>query len=199
MVDEGNKKSDSDEEIIELYRNGDQEAFKRLIDRYKTALYNFTARLTNKEDAPDIVAEIFIKVWKNIGRFDKEKASFKTWIFTIGRNAITDFLRKKKNLLFRDMQNRTGEENNNEENGNSFEENIPDENILPDGALQKLQDREFLNNTLKKLSLNEKEILLLHYQEEMTFDEIGKVLDKSLNTVKSAHRRALIKLRKILQ
>ena len=197
MADEKDKKSD--EEIIELYRNGDQEAFKHLIDRYKTALYNFTARLTNKEDAPDIVAEIFIKVWKNIGRFDKEKASFKTWIFTIGRNTITDFLRKKKNLLFRDMQNRTGEENNNEENGNSFEENIPDENILPDKALQKLQDREFLNNTLKKLSLSEKEILLLHYQEEMTFDEIGKVLNKNLHTVKSIHRRALIKLRKLLE
>jgi len=184
--------SETDEEIVNLYKNGRPEALKSLINRYTSPLYNFVARLTNRNDAPDIVQEIFIKVWKNLNRFDSAKASFKTWIFTIARNSATDFLRKKKTLLFGDVKN------NNEEDLDSFEENIPDENILPPEALQKLQDREFLNNILKKMSPAENEILVLHYQEEMTFDEIGKVLNKNLNTVKSRHRRALIKLRKKL-
>ena len=81
----------------------------------------------------------------------------------------------------------------------SFSEKIPDENILPDEALQKLQDKELLNNLLEKLQLEYKTVLVLHYQEELTFDEISKVLNKPLNTVKSYHHRAIIKLRKVLQ
>ncbi len=181
----------TDEEIVVLYKNGDKEAFKGLINRYATPLYNFTARITNKNDASDIVQEVFIKTWKNINRFDKRKASFKTWIFTIAKNTATDFLRKKRNLLFSDIENSN-------ENANSFIENIPDGQMLPDVALEKLQDKEFLNDVLNKLSPSYREILVLHYQEEMTFDEIGKILDKPLNTVKSQHRRAIIELQKML-
>ena len=189
---------ESDEEIILLYKNGDKEAFKKLIDRYTAPLYNFAARLAGRNDAPDIVQEVFIKVWKNINRFDENKASFKTWIFTIAKNATTDFLRKKKSLLFSDLNNPT----RSDLDDNSFEENIPDENLLPDETLQKMEektaDEKFLNDLLAGLRPIYQEILALHYQEEMTFEEIGKVLAKPLNTVKSQHRRALLELRKII-
>src|ERR1035437_10110849 len=187
----------SDEEIILLYKNGEEEAFKELINRYTSPIYNFVARLANKNDASDIVQETFIKVWKNLNRFDDTKASFKTWIFTIAKNTVTDFLRKKKSLLFTDLEKDT------EEDINSFAENIPDEEMLPDSALQKLQEKEadkkFLNNLLENLHPNYQEVLTLRYQEEMTFEEIGKILDKSLNTVKSQHRRAILELRKMLE
>jgi RNA polymerase sigma-70 factor (ECF subfamily) len=189
---EQNSSQPSDEEIIVLYKNGDKEAFKTLINRYTSSLYNFTARLANRNDAPDIVQEVFIKTWKNIERFDESKASFKTWVFTIAKNTTTDFLRKKHNLLFSDMKK------NDDENINSFAENIPADDLLPDIALQKLEDKQFLDNTLEKLRLDYREVLVLHYQEEMTFEEIGKILDKPLNTVKSQHRRAIIELRKII-
>jgi len=186
----------SDEEIILLYKNGEEEAFKELINRYTSPIYNFVARLANKNDASDIVQETFIKVWKNLNRFDDTKASFKTWIFTIAKNTVTDFLRKKKSLLFTDLEKDT------DEDINSFAENIPDEDLLPDSALQKLQEKEadkkFLNNLLENLHPNYQEVLTLRYQEEMTFEEIGKILNKSLNTVKSQHRRAIIELRRML-
>lgn len=186
----------SDEEIILLYKNGEEEAFKELINRYTSPIYNFVARLGSRNDASDIVQETFIKVWKNLNRFDDTKASFKTWIFTIAKNTVTDFLRKKKSLLFTDLEKDT------DEDINSFAENIPDEDLLPDSALQKLQEKEadkkFLNNLLENLHPNYQEVLTLRYQEEMTFEEIGKILNKSLNTVKSQHRRAIIELRRML-
>jgi RNA polymerase sigma-70 factor (ECF subfamily) len=182
----------TDEEIIVLYKNNTQEALKILIDRYANHLYNFTARLTNKNDAGDIVQEVFIKTWKNLSHFDSKKASFKTWIFTIAKNTTTDFLRKKRSLLFSDMQK------DDDENINSFAENIEAEDLLPDVALQKLEDAKFLNQTLEKLRKDYQAVLVLHYQEEMTFEEIGKILDKPLNTVKSQHRRALIELKKLV-
>ena len=183
---------ENDEEIILAYKKGDQEAFKKLIERYTTSLYNFTARLTNRNEAPDIVQEIFIKAWKNIQRFDPRKASFKTWIFTIAKNTATDFLRKKKSWLFSDL------EKWNDEEADSFSESIPAQDLLPDAALQKLQDSQFLDKMLEGLSPNYREVLVLHYQEEMTFEEIGKILTKPLNTVKSQHRRAILELRKML-
>jgi len=188
----------TDQELVVLAQNNNQEALKIIIERYTSPLYNFVARLANKNDAPDIIQEVFIKTWKNIHHFDILKASFKTWIFTIARNTTTDFLRKKKSLLFSDMPVRAGGQKDGDENINSFAENIPAEDLLPDLALQKLQDSEFLNKTLEKLRLDYKEVLILHYQEEMTFEEIGKILNKPLNTIKSQHRRAILELRKII-
>ena len=175
----------SDNEIIELYKNGEKEALKYLIERYASPIFNFVAHLTNRNDAPDIVQDIFIKTWKNIKRYDSKKASFKTWIFTIARNSVTDFWRKKKNILFTEIEE-------------SFSENIPDENLLPDEVLQKLEDAELLNKTLEKLRPDYREVLVLYYQEEMTFEEIGGILSKPTNTVKSQHRRAIIELRRML-
>ncbi|MFA5840969.1 MAG: RNA polymerase sigma factor [Candidatus Paceibacterota bacterium] len=183
---------ETDEELIVLYKNDNEEAFKTLINRYITPLYNFSARLASKNSAPDIVQEIFIKAWKNIKKYDPSKASFKTWIFIIAKNTITDFLRKKKSILFSDIQKE------NDEDVDSFAENIPDENLLPEEIVQKLEDSELLNKKLKELRSGYAEVLILHYQEEMTFEEIGKILDKPLNTIKSNHRRAILELRKIL-
>ena len=194
--------NESDEEIILSYKNGDREAFKKLIDRYTAPLYNFTARTAGRNNSPDIVQEVFIKVWKNIRRFNGTKAGFKTWIFTITKNATTDFLRKsgsasggKKSINFSDLNNPSRSELY---NNNNFEENIPDENLLPDEALQKLEDSQFLNELLEKLRPAYREVLILHYQEEMSFEEIGKVLTKPLNTVKSQHRRAILEMQKII-
>lgn len=186
----------TDTEIILLYKEGNKGVFKELIDRYTPILYNFVARTTNKNDVSDIIQEVFIKVWKNLEKFDESKANFKTWIFTIAKNTVIDFSRKKKSFLFSDMFSSTNE--NDIETENSFEENILSEEILPDEALQKLEDIESLNKTLEKLREDYKEVLILYYQEEMTFEEISKILNKSINTVKSQHRRAIMELRKMI-
>ena len=81
---------------------------------------------------------------------------------------------------------------------NALNVNIPDENLLPDEVLQKLEDAELLNKTLEKLRPDYREVLVLYYQEEMTFEEIGGILSKPTNTVKSQHRRAIIELRELL-
>ena len=165
-----------DEEIINLYKGGNKEVFKELIDKYTSPLYNFTVRLTDKENAPDIIQDVFIKIWKNINSFDIEKSSFKTWLFTIAQNTIVDFWRKskdvegkKKILSFSDLEDKN--------NDYVFSENIQDESLLPDEALQKLQDKELLNKLIDKLPESYKTVLILHYQEDITFLEIGKILE----------------------
>lgn len=177
--------NDKDEELIVKYNEGEEDALRILIDRYTSHIYNFSARFVGLDNATDIVQEVFIKVWKNMKKFDVSKSSFKTWLFTIARNTTTDYLRKKKMKVFSELDKEDEE----------FTETIKDEVILPSEAMEKLEDKEYLNSLLEKLPKNYKEVLILYYQEEMTFSEIGESLNKSLNTVKSWHRRALIKLR----
>ncbi len=102
-------------------------------------------------------------------------------------------------MLFSDLPAEKGGKDKIGNDENSFVDSIPDDNLLPDEALQKLEDKEFLNKTLEKLRPNYQDVLSLHYQEGMTFEEIGKVLDKSPNTVKSDHRRAILELRDLLK
>lgn len=181
----------NDEKLLESYEKGEEAFLKYVIDTYAKALYNFVRRFGfNNEEAEDILQNVFIKVWKNIDNFDEEKASFKTWIFTITRNTIYDALRKKKNskIIF------------NLDDKNDDEKNKETEDFSAD--ILKILERETNKNILLKSidSLNEEEktILLLHFEEGMTFDEIGEVLKSPLNTVKSKYRRSLIKLKEIL-
>ncbi len=189
-----NNTEEQDENLVNSYLDGNKEALKEIIDKYTPSLYNYARRIANKNDAPDIVSETFIKIWKSLSKFDKQKSSFKTWIFTIIRNTTTDFLRKKKNILFSDLEENS--DSKNEETKNSLIENIKDENINIEEICIKLEDLKYLNQVLENISIKYKEILILHYQEEMTFNEIGILLKKPLNTVKSDHRRAILELKK---
>ena len=174
-----------DEKLVKKYIEGNDWALRELVEKYTPQVYNYVRRFVGVNEADDVTQEVFIKIWKNLKKFNKTKSSFKTWIFTIARNTTIDFMRKKKMVLFSNL-------NNEEED---FSETIKDEVILPDEALQKLQDSDLLNSLLEKLPEQYQTVLILHYQEEMTFDEISQVLKKPLNTVKSHHRRALIQLR----
>jgi len=177
--------NDKDEELIEKYKNGENNALQILINRYTSHIYNYSLRFVGDFNAPDIVQEVFIKVWKNLKKFNEKKSSFKTWLFVIARNTIIDFLRKKKMKTFREFDNEE----------EAFEETLADEAILPSEAMEKLEDEKRLNELLEKMPIEYREVLILYYQEEMTFKEIGETLGKPLNTVKSYHHRAVLKLR----
>ena len=178
----------NDEQLVKEYLDGNQGSFKLLVEKYTPSIYNFAARFVGVDSAKDIVQDVFFKVWKNIKKFDSKRANFKTWIFTITRNTITDYLRKKKTIPFSSL----------DKEEESFEVTIEDEVILQDERLIKIEDKEQLNAVLDKIPVRYKEVLVLYYQEDMTFNEIGQLLEKPLNTVKSYHHRALILLRKML-
>lgn len=175
----------NDEYLISEYLEGNEDSFKSLVNKYTPSIYNFSIRFVGKDNANDIVQDVFMKAWRNIKKFDNSKASFKTWIFTITRNTITDFLRKKKMTPFSTL----------DKDEESYESSVPDDVTLPDEALIKLQDKELLNRFLDKIPTHYREVLVLYYQEEMTFNEIGQLLGKPLNTVKSYHHRAIVLLR----
>jgi RNA polymerase sigma-70 factor (ECF subfamily) len=86
-----------DEKLVEAYLKGDKRALEILIKRYLKAIYNFAYKYVGKEEAEDVTQEVFLKMWRNLKKFKKEK-NFQSWLWTIARNTCFDFLRKKKKI-----------------------------------------------------------------------------------------------------
>jgi len=172
----------NDNDLIENFLAGDDSAFSELVKKYLKPVYNFLYHfVTDREALDDITQETFIKAWKNIGKFDQEK-KFKTWIFTIAKNTAYDWLKKKKTIPF---SNFTDEE------GNNKLDNIGDESILSDELLIRADSAKILEEKLKGLPDIYRIILIMHYKENFSLQEIAKILGKPYNTIKSQHQRGL--------
>lgn len=180
----------TDEQLVGDYLLGDSAALEALVRRYLPRLYNFLFRYVgNSADAEDLSQEAFVRVWKNLKKFNPEK-KFKTWLFTIAKNCALDFLKKKKSLNFSDLINSDGE--------NPQVDNIADPAPLPDELLIQENLAMALNSAMSELPNHYQQVLELYYHEEFNLREIAEVLEISPDTIKSRHRRALIALRNIL-
>lgn len=180
----------SDQQLIADHLKGDEESLELLIQRYLRPIYSFVYRYVgNAQETEDITQEAFIKIWRNLKKFDRQK-SFKTWIFTIAKNTAFDHLKKKKAILFSEFENEEGE--------NTLTETLVDPAPLPQELLERAGIAQMLNSAMEILSPKYRMVLFLRYNDHFNFREIAESLGESLNTVKSRHRRALIMLKKLL-
>jgi len=177
-----------DQELVKKFLTFDDEgALQTLIRRYLQPIYNFVySSVRDRHQAEDITQDVFIKAWAHLKNFDQSK-SFKVWIYTIAKNSVYDFLRKKKTIPFSLL----------EEEGQIYE--IADVEPLPDKILRDADEGKKLNAALEKLPLNYRDLIVLYYQNGFNFREIAEILKTSVNTVKSRHLRAIAMLKKILR
>jgi len=181
----------SDEQLIIRFLKGDEESLEILIKRYLKPIYSFAFRFVgNSQEAQDLTQEVFVKVWRNLKRFDQNK-KFKTWIFAITKNACLDWRKKKRAIPFSELEH--------VDDGKSFIENIPDTHLLPNELLERIDVANFLNKALEKLSTKYRMVLLLRYNDHFTFREIAEILGESIDTIKSRHRRGIAVLRELLR
>jgi RNA polymerase sigma-70 factor (ECF subfamily) len=179
-----------DEELITLYLKGDTDALNVLIQKHLNSVYSFVRSIVYSDtDAEDTTQETFVKLWKNIKKY-KEGNNFKSWLLTIAKNTAYDFLRKRKNIPFSQFENDDG--------GNVLIDTLADTEASAIELIIFAENKETIKKALEHISPLYREVLLLRHGEDMTFEEIGKILHKPLNTVKSQHRRALIELRNII-
>lgn len=182
--------STDDRQLITAARAGDEGALAELVRRYLPLIYRFAYRITgNAQDAQDVAQVTFVKAWRNLRRY-RTDASFKAWLFAIARNTAFDLLRKRRDVAFTDFEDAEGE--------NPLVNSLADPGPLPDELVARAQEAGVLEGVVQQLPLAQRTVLLLRYHEQLTFEEIGTVLNQPLNTVKSHHRRALIALRKLL-
>lgn len=180
----------TDAEIIQATIDGDTGAFSVLVERYSRDVYGFVFFMTkDKGDAEDVVQETFVKVWKNLKKF-KPDQRFKSWLLAIARNTTIDYIRKRRHSVFSDFDD--------EEGSNMLVETLVDEERLADEIADIAESAKQTGEAVKKLPDIYRSVIALRYEGGLSFEEIGKILKKPVNTVKSQHRRALIALRQIM-
>jgi RNA polymerase sigma-70 factor (ECF subfamily) len=175
--------NDSDKQLIASYLSGNEKALEVLIQRYLKQIYGFIYNsVKNTSNADDLTQEVFVKAWKNIKKFKTTK-NFKSWLFTIAKNTVIDFSRKKKEIPFSSFETEDG--------NNPIIDNLSDLELLPDKRAQKLDLKNEVALAMKNLSAKYTLILSLYYEKGLTFREISEMLGEPLNTIKSRHRRGL--------
>jgi RNA polymerase sigma-70 factor (ECF subfamily) len=185
--DNSTHSEESDRDLILSYRDGGDDPFPLLQKKYIDVVYAFILRMTNDQHlAEDATQQTFVNVWRKLETFNTEKR-FLSWVLAIARNATIDLLRKKRSVPISFFDTTDG--------NNILLDTTPDLAPLPDEIFARKELGQELLLALATLTFSEREILTLHYESGLTFDDIGEILARPKNTVKSIHRRALQKLR----
>jgi len=180
----------SDEDLIERFQGGDLYAFDLIVKNYKEQLLNFVFRfLGNQEEAEDVVQETFLRVFRNRTAY-RRVAKFSTWIYTIAGNlARTELRRRRRRRLFSisDM----GVQDKDYE----ISDNVLSPEAHTDGALKD----EIIQAEISRLSPKFREVIILRDVQELSYEEISKILRVPIGTVKSRVNRARLRLQNRLK
>ncbi len=171
------------EEILPLVLKKDDKAFTILYEMYSKNTYGIIYNLIkNKEEAEDVLQEVFIKIWKNIDSYNESKGRLYTWIVNIARNAAIDKLRSKGY-------------NNSQKNSNMDNFlNIRDDNSR---FINKI-DSIGISNFIAKLKPKCVQIIELLFYKGCTQQEASDELEIPLGTVKTQNRKCINDLRNYL-
>jgi len=175
----------TDEQLIERFQQGDVSAFEVIVKRYKDQLLNFVYRfLGNEVEAEDIVQETFLRVYRNRNAYRKV-AKFSTWIYTIAGNLAKTELRKRKRRKIFSISDLGYEDKDYE---------ISDVKYSPDERVDDSLIGEIIQREINALSPKFREVIILRDIQELSYEEISKIIKVPIGTVKSRVNRGRLKL-----
>ncbi len=175
---------DPDTDLMLRVKQGDEAAFEVLVDKYKQPVLNLVYRiLRDATEAEDLAQNVFVQVFKSADRYRVE-AKFSTWLFTIARNLCLNELRRRSRHPAESLD--AAAESHEENPARQFEDkrsaSAPDQ-LLRDELSTKVED------ALAALPENQRTAILLFKEQEMSYEEISKLMDCSLSATKSLIHR----------
>ena len=186
-----------DEQLVKNYLNGDEEAIAILINRYLKEVYlYFLKRLNNSIEAEDLTQETFVKMWRNLKKFD-QKRNFRTWLFTIAKNLLIDFFRKhqttnglSKEVVFSQFINQEDEEG-------VIWDNIIDWQPSAIEQIEEKETREKLKSIINGLPLAQKKLLFSYLESDVSFEKLAQEINIPTNTLKARYYRLIQQIKKL--
>ena len=169
-----------DERLAQALREGSEQAYEMLVERFQQPVYNLVYRLTSEPgDACDVVQEVFLKVFRNIGSF-RSQASLKTWIYRIAVNEAHNYRR----WFFRHRRNEVmlGEE---QDGARSFAGSLSDSAPSPFDYVFDREKHVLIEEALARINPSFRAAVVLRDIEDLSYEEISEVLGISMGTVKS--------------
>jgi RNA polymerase sigma-70 factor (ECF subfamily) len=169
----------TDEEIIKLVVNGDVEKYGEIINRFEKRLRGFIKKfIGNNLEVDDLVEDSLISAYQNLNGFDF-KLKFSSWILRIAHNKTVDFIKRKKPNLV----------------GDELDDVKEDKKLIEELEIEK-ENKIELHRAIDKLELKYKEIIVLYFFEEKSYEEISDILHITISNVGVMLSRAKEKLKK---
>lgn len=163
-----------DRRLVELALEGDDTAFEYLFNRYRDGIRClFEQRLGGVNDADDLLQETFIKVYVNLHRYSS-RHTFGQWVYVIARNTFVDFMRRRQDDLPID------------ERFSAPASNAP----TPEESVINLQQRKQIEHYLDRLQPRYRQLVVLRFLDEYSYEEIAAKLSLPMGTVKTQIHRA---------
>lgn len=175
------KETDPDISLVERYANGDMTAFDELMIRYERQIYRLCYRFTsNADDARDLAQEVFIKAFEHLAGFRKE-SSLKTWLYRIATNHCINHVKSNSQQFV------------------EVTETVRQTTATAQLELEEKEQREHFRLMVKRLPPKQRAILELRIHEQLSYEEIATMSNRSVSTIKASVFFALEKLRKLVK
>jgi RNA polymerase sigma-70 factor (ECF subfamily) len=167
-------------EVLQRVHQGNQEAFTRLVETYQRPVYNLCYRmLGDADEAEDASQETFLRVYKNIKKYD-EKRSFSTWLLSIAAHLCIDKLRKRRMVMI-------------SMDAIPYLE-PPDSLPGPEASYRLKEDQQRVQGLLKTLNPHDRAAVVMYYWYDFSYNEIARSLSLTPSAVKSRLHRARISM-----
>jgi RNA polymerase sigma-70 factor (ECF subfamily) len=175
-----------------LVKKGDVEAFRELIEAHQNRVIGTVAKMLGDEsDAPDIAQQVFVRIWRSAPRYEPT-AKFTTWLFKITRNLVFNELRRRKRHPTFSLD-RIAEEDDRPRQAADQSSKPPDTALLDEEMQAAIQ------HAIDELPEVQRMAIVLRRYEDISYEEIGRILDLSVPAVKSVIFRARTELREKLR
>lgn len=179
---ENSVEDQQERELVERAQQGDQEAFRQIVETYQRKVYGICiGMLKDPDDSKDVSQEVFIKVYRYLDKFNHE-SSFYTWLYRITVNKCIDFIRKQKRKREVDYDDQILREGDVEGDDDILPSRL---GIHPDKVYGRKELRGKMLEALETLSEKHRTILILREVEGLSYEEMADVLGVSKGTVMS--------------
>ena len=175
--------SRTDLELVEAFRNGDLTGFNELVRRHQERVYWVARRVMGKhDDAADVVQDVFVRMFKALKGF-RGDSEFSTWLYRIAMNVSLNAVRAKRVKDFIRYDDTI--ESRSEE--------------LPDAELLRNEYQTVLERAIQRLPPKQKLVFIMRYYDEMPYEQMAKVLKKSVGGLKANYFHALKKVQQYVR
>jgi len=171
----------TDNELVELFRDASKMhyAFNLLVRKYQEKVYYFVRRMViDHDDADDVVQNIFIKVWNNLGSFREDSKLF-TWIYRIAVNESLSFLKSKQLRSYLSLSSPEAQ----------MVKSLRDDNYYDGHEIQRR-----LSEAIIKLPKKQQLVFNMRYYEDLSYEEMSEILGTSVGALKASYHFAVKKI-----
>jgi len=172
----------SDAELLERYKEGDEAAFREIVNRYRNSLYAFLRQFLNQQDlVEDVFQETFLQLFSSRDSFDPSRP-LRPWLFTIAANKAKDALRKSQRTSAVPIGTMTEDEDM------SFDEvlnSLTSDTAVPYDEVERNETAEQVSDVIANMPENLREILILAYFQRFSYKQMADALSIPIGTVKS--------------